>query len=72
MKRDEVIESFQLDGTIVHIGRHGSGHINDTFLLKLRKDDGDEARVILQRMNKACRTYGKCDGRHFFLERTNY
>ena len=53
MKRDEAIESFQLDGEVIHIGRHGSGHINDTFLLKLRKNDGAEARVILQRMNKS-------------------
>ena len=53
MKRDEAIESFQLDGEVIHIGRHGSGHINDTFLLKLRKDDGSQARVILQRMNKS-------------------
>ena len=32
---------------------YGSGHINDTFLMTLRKDDGSEGRVILQRMNDA-------------------
>ncbi|MEE1315400.1 MAG: aminoglycoside phosphotransferase family protein [Faecalimonas sp.] len=32
---------------------YGSGHINDTFLMTLRKDDGSEGRVILQRMNKS-------------------
>ena len=31
----------------------GSGHINDTFLMTLRKDDETEGRVIMQRMNKS-------------------
>ena len=32
--------------------RYGSGHINDTFLVTLKREEGTEGRVILQRMNK--------------------
>ena len=53
MKRDEAIEAFQLGGQVIHVGRHGGGHINDTFLLKILKPEGTEGRLILQRMNKS-------------------
>ena len=50
--RSEALIGFQLDGMVMSAVRYGSGHINDTFLMTLRKDDGSEGRVILQRMNK--------------------
>ena len=48
-----IIDNFECKGKILSIEKYGSGHINDTFLLKLRKNDETEARVILQRMNKS-------------------
>lgn len=51
--RSEALIGFQLDGMVMSAVPYGSGHINDTFLMTLRKDDGSEGRVILQRMNKS-------------------
>ncbi len=50
--RSEALIGFQLEGMVMSAVPYGSGHINDTFLMTLRKDDGSEGRVILQRMNK--------------------
>ncbi len=50
--RSEALIAFQIDGMVMSAVPYGSGHINDTFLMTLRKDDGSEGRVILQRMNK--------------------
>lgn len=52
MNKREALEAFQLNGKVVSAERYGSGHINDTFLVTLLKDDGSEGRAILQRMNK--------------------
>ena len=49
--RSEAIVNFQLEGMVMSAIPYGSGHINDTFLMTLRKDDGSDGRVILQRMN---------------------
>lgn len=51
--RSEALINFQIDGMVMKSVRYGSGHINDTYLLTLRKDDETEGRVILQRMNKS-------------------
>ena len=51
--RSEALIGFQLEGMVMNAVRYGSGHINDTFLMTLRKDDETEGRVILQRMNKS-------------------
>ena len=51
--RSEALINFQLDGMVMSAIPFGNGHINDTFLMKLRKDDETEGRVILQRMNRA-------------------
>ncbi len=51
--RGEAMINFQLDGVVMKAIRYGSGHINDTFLLTLKKKDGTQGRVILQRMNKS-------------------
>lgn len=49
--RGEAFVNFQLDGMVTSAVPYGSGHINDTFLITLHKDDDSEGRVILQRMN---------------------
>ena len=51
--RSEALINFQIEGMVMKSARYGSGHINDTYLLTLRKDDETEGRVILQRMNKS-------------------
>lgn len=49
--RGEALVNFKLKGMVMSAVPYGSGHINDTFLMTLRKDDGSEGRVIMQRMN---------------------
>lgn len=49
--RGEALVNFKLKGMVMSAVPYGSGHINDTFLMTLRKDDETEGRVILQRMN---------------------
>lgn len=49
----EAMNNFQLDGMVMSAVPFGNGHINDTFVMTLRKDDETEGRVILQRMNKS-------------------
>ena len=46
----EVAGKFMLDGEILDIAPYGSGHINDTFRMKVR-NKGTEKDYILQRMN---------------------
>ena len=49
--RSEALSAFPFDGAVVSATRYGSGHINDTFLVKIQKEDGTNGRAILQRMN---------------------
>jgi len=42
---------FELGGRFVSADRYDRGHINDTFVISVAKDDGD-ARFILQRINQ--------------------
>ena len=51
--RGEAIMNFRLGGSVVEAVPYGSGHINDTFLMTIKKDDESTGRVILQRMNKS-------------------
>lgn len=48
----EAIESYQFSGELVDVRPYGSGHINDTYLVTLKEND-EEKKVILQRMNKS-------------------
>lgn len=50
-KINEAIKSFGYENRIASREPFGSGHINDTFLLKIKSGDGKEEKVILQRMN---------------------
>lgn len=48
---NEAIGAFRFEGTLVEEGPYGSGHINDTYLLKFDITGMGCVRVILQRMN---------------------
>lgn len=48
---DEAIGNFRFEGMLVEERPYGSGHINDTFLLRFQIADMGSIRVILQRMN---------------------
>lgn len=50
-KKEEVIENFEFSGELIESNIYGSGHINDTFLLKFKEKDGTIKKKILQRMN---------------------
>lgn len=50
-KIKEAIEELQFDGTVQSYTSYGSGHINDTFLVK-SDIGGKERKYILQRMNQ--------------------
>lgn len=50
-KIDEAIGHFALGGTCLEHNLYGSGHINDTFLLKCKGEGGEELLYIMQRMN---------------------
>lgn len=50
-KKQEAIEHFNLEGTLLSADSYGSGHINDTFLLRHLLSDGSERKLILQRIN---------------------
>ncbi len=51
-QREEVIENYRFEGRVTDIRAYGSGHINDTFLLTIETEGGEEKYAILQRMNK--------------------
>ncbi|MEO2261956.1 aminoglycoside phosphotransferase family protein [Dorea sp. YH-dor228] len=51
-QKDEAIANFQFEGILIEEGPYGSGHINDTFLLKFEIAEMGCINVILQRMNK--------------------
>jgi len=46
-----IAAQFELGGRFISADRYGRGHINDTFVVSIEKDDGD-ARFILQRINQ--------------------
>ncbi len=51
-KARRMAANFELAGSLVDCTPFGNGHINDTYLLVLEKETGEE-KVILQRMNHA-------------------
>lgn len=50
-KMNEAIEQIAFQGTYIEHERYGSGHINDTFAVYFRNEEGERVRYILQRMN---------------------
>ncbi len=53
MKKMEVAEQFAFGGEVFAIEEFGNGHINDTFLVRVRLEDGSENQAVLQRINHA-------------------
>lgn len=51
-QRKEVIANYKYEGELVEERSYGNGHINDTFLLTFKMEDGSENYIILQRINK--------------------
>ncbi len=51
-ENQEVLNAFCWTGTVIDIMPHGSGHINDTYLITLQTENQNNKRAILQRMNK--------------------
>lgn len=49
----EVLEAFDLGAPVLGVRRHGSGHINDTFLVSTQPEGVPEGRFILQRISGA-------------------
>ncbi len=49
---DEAVAQIAFEGELIEKGPYGSGHINDTFCLIYRQEDGSSRRYILQHMNK--------------------
>ena len=47
----EIATHFNLQGDFVSSERYGRGHINDTFLVSVNRNEGN-ARIILQRINE--------------------
>mgnify|MGYP003766230599 CR=1 FL=1 len=50
-KIQEAIEAIDFKGEYVSHEKYGSGHINDTFLVRFQREDGTIVKYILQRMN---------------------
>lgn len=52
-KMEEAVNQFCVEGKPVECRRHGSGHINDTFVLSTMEEEsgGERHRYVLQRMN---------------------
>ncbi len=51
--KEDILANFELEGTVISQVPFGNGHINDTFLVTLRKENGTEDCVILQKMNRS-------------------
>ena len=51
MELKDVIKKFNLDGELISCERHGSGHINKTYLLVMESDKGVKTNYILQQVN---------------------
>ncbi len=49
--KEEIVSAFHFKGTMIDMVPYGSGHINDTFLLTYKREEGVVVKYILQRMN---------------------
>ena len=50
-KRLNAFSKFDTNVTVVSAEPYGNGHINDTFLVESKKENGERKRYILQRIN---------------------
>lgn len=49
---DHMNGKFQTEGEIIEMTPYGNGHINDTYCVICRLENGEKKQYILQRMNK--------------------
>lgn len=49
--KEEAIANFRFSGQLISESSHGSGHINDTYLLVFEEPDKRQHKKILQRLN---------------------
>lgn len=49
---EEVLDQYAFEGEPVFCGNYGNGHINQTYLLEIRRAEGKSRRMILQKMNR--------------------
>jgi hypothetical protein len=47
----DIIKHFQIEGRLVDAQRIDSGHINDSYAVRLSQDSGASNRYLLQRIN---------------------
>lgn len=50
-KIEEATKEIAFEGELIDYKIYGSGHINDTYLVRFKQDDGSVKKYILQRMN---------------------
>ncbi|MGF7142995.1 hypothetical protein HNQ56_001417 [Anaerotaenia torta] len=50
-KMDEAINQMEFEGSFIDCEPYGNGHVNDTFVVRCRQEDGSIVRYIFQRMN---------------------
>lgn len=50
---EKIFLPFLEGGEITEITRYGKGHINDTYRVSVRMENGEEKRIILQRINRS-------------------
>lgn len=48
---DEILPLYSIDGTLMEITPYGEGHINETFAVRYRMNDGTMRRFLVQRIN---------------------
>ncbi len=48
----EIIKKFMAEGEYLSAAPFGSGHINHTFLVNMKREDGSTVDYVLQRINK--------------------
>jgi Ser/Thr protein kinase RdoA (MazF antagonist) len=48
---NEIVKHFKFEGKFIEANSYGQGHINDTFEVRFKKEDGKIRRYIMQRIN---------------------
>ena len=60
-----IADQFAFTGELVSCGPCGSGHINETYMLRYRIGDMGSIKVILQKINREIfQKTGRTDGEH--------
>ena len=48
---ENIVKQFNFEGELIDYVAYGNGHINDTYMVRFKKEDGTGVRYILQRVN---------------------